>query len=1347
MDTNSDPWDWTIDEVVQEFCYARTIWRTGHPNARLPDPVLFERLLRENDVEGSTVLTDLGHGELKDDFGIKSLGQRSVLIWGIGQLRNRSEKYLANQQSSARLQQVIKSELQPPTPFRSFSATPGHSFSPGLPTIKDSPIRTLSARMEEEPAVTGAESSPSFIATNAGGSTELQTRLNEPSKRQGSPSHERPDSRKKRRLNLAPPVSLPEVSTPATQARAGCVTSTSLIELPSRTRLSGIVSKTSSYLGPQKLTPDDIFFGSGGLGKPLNADIDMKPLTEDGTDPSDFQICLVNRPSIPGRQRYVYRQILHFLRQPLLDVKRHGKSAMAVFPYNQSNSLISDTRSALVFTSNDGDVQATRQRAAGLIDDTTQDEPLETNSNHEWDFLLQRYGNEPIEKTPLPCYGESEPDTEWSECEKELQAEEQAEDGTATGSRKPLSKEMVIDVIEEEISVYVATWQKQKQPLREHGAWKIWKKNPIETRMAMDRERAARLHSSERLTKLKKGISDDNWTTAKSVRDQCKSLEQTVIQQEEAAFRLDVLQRTKQPFRPAQDMKAKKKGVKVAKDNDDISLGSDSEVATETESLNGFMEIDEEPIAHLDLTQRVDPEDSATGMDDDMEDDEEMIGGNDDAQSDKDSVLGAKTEPGTRTSHSSVEAEVIDLTSDTEDQPPPRAPSPTLSSPVTEPEKPVLEPKRTVKIASDNTSYGQSPLRESDENITKWDIDDLNERDDYKRILIKLLRTMPLREYSELRTYVLQRKAPELVQLVEERIEKHVKGVAAHPGTLGADEVLRLYLCWFERNSENFNHVTDIKGAWGFMSEIQRGSVHKVRDNFRKSDNKSLKDCCVFLWRLLDAHLTPIPPPPEVHDITSEKENARNSESNASDDDSDSVMAAADSQSTPHKKRKRQVAESQNAKEIRERTRRTQKEENARATRFLQQQSSQLGASLEKIVVNPGKKDDEEEIFFNDYLADKIKPHQIDGIRFLWSSIVASTKKRADMQGCLLAHTMGLGKTMQAITFLITIAEACADKKLRHQIPKSLREQRNLVICPSSLIFNWEAEFATWDKHGAFGGLWSIDSLMSVPERLRKIETWHEKTGILLISYEMIRGIIDNKPKSSKKPGAAETPVTQYDAARKLLLEGTSLIVADEAHRVKNLTSQVSKALKLFKTTSRIALTGSPLSNNLKEYFSMIEWISPGYLGEQVEFTALYVEPIEQGNSSDCTSEERRLARKKLRALQDILDPKIHRRDVNVLKGNLKPKIEFMVKIPLTDVQFEAYTAFVNLFCRKEGSVKNLKNTRLWAWMHKLTLLCSHPSPFWKSLLKDNDQGNQSPKDRVSYLPTTITQFVLVWLY
>jgi SNF2 family DNA or RNA helicase len=66
--------------------------------------------------------------------------------------------------------------------------------------------------------------------------------------------------------------------------------------------------------------------------------------------------------------------------------------------------------------------------------------------------------------------------------------------------------------------------------------------------------------------------------------------------------------------------------------------------------------------------------------------------------------------------------------------------------------------------------------------------------------------------------------------------------------------------------------------------------------------------------------------------------------------------------------------------------------------------------SQHEIIINESKYDDQGFIYVNDQIARRIKPHQVDGVRFMWNQVVTDGKK---MQGCLLAHTMGLGKTMQ----------------------------------------------------------------------------------------------------------------------------------------------------------------------------------------------------------------------------------------------------------------------------------------------------------------------------------------------
>ena len=76
------------------------------------------------------------------------------------------------------------------------------------------------------------------------------------------------------------------------------------------------------------------------------------------------------------------------------------------------------------------------------------------------------------------------------------------------------------------------------------------------------------------------------------------------------------------------------------------------------------------------------------------------------------------------------------------------------------------------------------------------------------------------------------------------------------------------------------------------------------------------------------------------------------------------------------------------------------------------------------------------------------------------------------------------------------------------------------------------------------------------------------------------------------------------------LLKKPNLIVADEAHNFKNQRSLLWKAMTRFSSKSRIALTGSPISNSLEEYFTIIDWIAPNYLGSLTEFKAYYMEPI-----------------------------------------------------------------------------------------------------------------------------------------
>ena len=116
---------------------------------------------------------------------------------------------------------------------------------------------------------------------------------------------------------------------------------------------------------------------------------------------------------------------------------------------------------------------------------------------------------------------------------------------------------------------------------------------------------------------------------------------------------------------------------------------------------------------------------------------------------------------------------------------------------------------------------------------------------------------------------------------------------------------------------------------------------------------------------------------------------------------------------TPHRTRKRVVEESQLARSRREMDReRVQLDEKRRRQMEERFQTIGSGTSADpaKIMVNIGKADSEPAVYLNPHIGNKIKRHQVEGVQFLWREIV---QDRRSKQGCLLAHEMGLGKTMQ----------------------------------------------------------------------------------------------------------------------------------------------------------------------------------------------------------------------------------------------------------------------------------------------------------------------------------------------
>ncbi|KAJ6263952.1 hypothetical protein Dda_0089 [Drechslerella dactyloides] len=330
---------------------------------------------------------------------------------------------------------------------------------------------------------------------------------------------------------------------------------------------------------------------------------------------------------------------------------------------------------------------------------------------------------------------------------------------------------------------------------------------------------------------------------------------------------------------------------------------------------------------------------------------------------------------------------------------------------------------------------------------------------------------------------------------------------------------------------------------------------------------------------------------------------------------------------------------------------------------------------------------------------------QKDGIHFLWRNVVASKEKG----GALLAHTMGMGKTRQVITLLGAITEAAAspNKKVAGQIPDDLKVMKALVVAPAGLLENWREEIEKWG-YSSLNPVYTISSDDHAARRVDKVKGWADNGTVLLIGYEAFI-----------KLAGASLEIAD------LLFDTPNIIVADEAHRLKNPKTKTTIAFQKFKTLRRIAMTGSPLLNDLIEYFNIMSWVDKTYAGDETRFKVMYALPIAEGLFVDSGADQIQLSNIRQKALIKIWSPKMHRVNIGMMKDiqdMLPPKTEFLITMPLTKLQFEIYQVFAKkvLNCLRGNSNttsfdKSAYNG-FFDFIHQLLMILIHPSIFLETL-------------------------------
>lgn len=266
--------------------------------------------------------------------------------------------------------------------------------------------------------------------------------------------------------------------------------------------------------------------------------------------------------------------------------------------------------------------------------------------------------------------------------------------------------------------------------------------------------------------------------------------------------------------------------------------------------------------------------------------------------------------------------------------------------------------------------------------------------------------------------------------------------------------------------------------------------------------------------------------------------------------------------------------------------------------------------------------------------------------------------------GGILADDMGLGKTLQMISYL------CSAKGKTH-----------LVVCPASLVYNWEAEF---QKFAPDMRVCSVAG--NAQERKSLLDEW-QSYDVLITSYDLLKRDIDSY--AGKRFGCE---------------------IIDEAQYIKNPSTQAAKAVKAIESSNRFALTGTPIENRLSELWSIFEYLMPGYLYSYKYFKETFEQNIVQG-----TDEEQ----KALGRLHTMIAPFLLRRVKKDVLKDLPDKIEKVVYTRFDREQEKLYKAaekniIINL---KKSSGQEVQENKLQilAELTRLRQLCCDPALLYEN--------------------------------
>lgn len=319
-----------------------------------------------------------------------------------------------------------------------------------------------------------------------------------------------------------------------------------------------------------------------------------------------------------------------------------------------------------------------------------------------------------------------------------------------------------------------------------------------------------------------------------------------------------------------------------------------------------------------------------------------------------------------------------------------------------------------------------------------------------------------------------------------------------------------------------------------------------------------------------------------------------------------------------------------------------------------------------------------QEVVVDPMLSKVLREHQRVGVQFLFDCMMGL--REYEGFGCILADDMGLGKTLQAVAIIWTL--------LTQGGPGGKAACRKAVIvCPASLVKNWACEFDKW-LHGRCKYVAvAVSGAAAVRGTLMTFKASYEHK-VLIASYETFRGYAD------EVRGC-----------------GISLVVCDEAHKLKNDEAAITQCISGLEAKCRMLISGTPIQNNLGEFFTLVNVANPGVFGDMASFKRNFATPILRGREPSATGDERQKGQEMLEYISTITGQFILRRTNRLNARFLPPKQVLNVFVQPTDFQRRLYRSFLrSSIAQKVLSEDNVKmNRTVLGTIKKLQSLVNHP--------------------------------------